>query len=251
MTQPTDAEVAIAAAEAGAEVLRSLFGTPLHRYAKIGTDFATQADLEAERAITEVIRSARPDDAVIGEEFGATGSADRTWLIDPLCGTLNFASQNPMFSVNVALNKNVAAVAQPLTNEIFWTDGTQVYIRHAGTDTPAAPSPTATLVDVDTDASSPAAALLANPAAHAAFPLRVFSTTLTLAWVAIGRQAAYIADAVTPTSVHYAAGLTLCQATNATLTDHRGHPLHTTPGLVATATPTLNTQLRTYLRAPK
>ena len=69
--QPTtDAELAIAAAEAGAAAVRARFGTPLDRIDKGPGDFATAADIEAESAILEVIRAARPDDGVVGEELG-------------------------------------------------------------------------------------------------------------------------------------------------------------------------------------
>ena len=89
----SDVEVAVDAAEAGAVVVRSKYGASVGRYDKSPTDFATDADLAAERAIMQVIHAARPDDAVIGEEFGAEGEADRQWLVDPLCGTLNFAAR--------------------------------------------------------------------------------------------------------------------------------------------------------------
>jgi fructose-1,6-bisphosphatase/inositol monophosphatase family enzyme len=56
----TDAEVAIAAAEAGAEVIRTRYGRPGERTAKIGIDFVTQTDLEAEQAILDVVRAALP-----------------------------------------------------------------------------------------------------------------------------------------------------------------------------------------------
>ncbi|WP_246064726.1 inositol monophosphatase family protein [Nonomuraea longispora] len=48
--------------------------------------------MEAEKSILGVIRAARPDDAVLGEEGGQQGApgAVRQWLVDPLCGTLNY-----------------------------------------------------------------------------------------------------------------------------------------------------------------
>ncbi|WP_432875936.1 inositol monophosphatase family protein [Kribbella sp. CA-245084] len=247
-----DAEVAVAAAEAGAAVIRDRFGGQLERYAKVGTDFATEADLESERAIMRVIQGARPDDAVVGEEYGASGEADRTWLVDPLCGTLNFAAQNPLFSVNVALRSpsgDIAAVAQPLTHEIFWTDGTTVFIRHNGADRPAVPSTASRLVDIDIDGTGPflGAQLLTDEKLRTAFALRVFSTTLALAWVAVGRHAAYIADNVSPTSVHFTAGTILCQAAGLPITNFHGDPLHTTPGLLAAASPEAHTQLLGFL----
>ena len=92
-----DAEVAWAAAEAGAEVVRAAYGRPVTRHAKSGIDFATDTDLDAERAILAVIAAARPGDAVLGEETGETGGpGSRRWLVDPLCGTLNFAAQTPL-----------------------------------------------------------------------------------------------------------------------------------------------------------
>jgi myo-inositol-1(or 4)-monophosphatase len=253
MSELRDVEVAIRAAEAGAAVVRQKFGGTLTRYDKSATDFATEADLEAERAILAVIQTERPDDAVIGEEYGASGSAERTWLVDPLCGTLNFAAQNPLFSVNVALQSpsgDVAAVAQPLTGEIFWTDGTTVALRKDGVDTPAAPDATSRMVNIDIDAPPEGefvgAQLLTDAKLREAFALRVCSTTLILAWVAIGRQAAYVTDGALRDSVHFTAGTILCQAAGATITDLRGNPLHTTSGLVAAA-PETHPQLLTLI----
>ncbi|MGC4949023.1 inositol monophosphatase family protein [Streptomyces sp. DT224] len=56
-------------------------------------------------AVPGVLRAVRPDDAVTGEESGATGAAGagRRWLVDPLCGTLNYAVGNMLVAVNVAL----------------------------------------------------------------------------------------------------------------------------------------------------
>lgn len=59
-----DGRVAVAAAEAGAGVVRSMYGGPLARFDKSAGDFATSADVEAERAIIAVLRAARPGDAV-------------------------------------------------------------------------------------------------------------------------------------------------------------------------------------------
>jgi myo-inositol-1(or 4)-monophosphatase len=79
----------------------------------------------AEQAILNVLRATRPADAYQGEELGASGSgsSDRTWLIDPLCGTVNFAAQTPMVARNVALRSGdqiqVAACADPAAGEVF------------------------------------------------------------------------------------------------------------------------------------
>jgi myo-inositol-1(or 4)-monophosphatase len=97
--------------------------------AKSSADFATDVDIAAEQAVTRVVRDARAGDAIRGEELGVSGHRDapRVWLVDALCGTLNFASHTPAFSVSVALVSDeqvlAAAVADPLSGEVFWTDG--------------------------------------------------------------------------------------------------------------------------------
>lgn len=244
----TDAELAVAAAQAGATVVRDKYGSRLTRHDKSGTDFATDADIEAEQAIRDLLRSARPDDAFLGEEAGAAGPADaaRTWLVDPLCGTLNYAVRTPLVSVNIALRSNgivtVAACADPLSDEVFWTDGTRAYERRAGIDRPLAPSARSTLIDVNLDAPYPnserfrAVRVLAEPEFSEAFRPRVSSTSLALAWVAAGRRAGYLTDGRLRDSVHFASGIALCQVAGCVVTNLHGQPLHTgVGGLLAAA----------------
>jgi myo-inositol-1(or 4)-monophosphatase len=243
-----DEEVAVAAAEAGAAVVRARFGTPLARFDKSATDFATDADIAAEEAILAVLRTARPADAYQGEELGRSGnpSADRLWLIDPLCGTLNFAAQTPLMAVNVALRTGtgvtVAACADPLAGEVFWTGGGGAYLRRDGADSALAPSAATHLVDVNLDGADPDATrfqayrLLADPAFAAAFRPRVLSTSLALTWVAAGRRAGYVTGGDPRDSVHYTSGVALCQAAGCVVSGLRGQPLYTgVGGLVAAA----------------
>jgi len=64
----------------------------------------TAADREAERAIRRVIGEAFPDDAILGEEFGASSRpARRRWVVDPIDGTIAFARGIPLFTTIVAL----------------------------------------------------------------------------------------------------------------------------------------------------
>ncbi|MGK5671976.1 inositol monophosphatase family protein [Micromonospora sp. URMC 106] len=238
----TDPDLAIAAAEAGAAVVRARYGDALDRFDKAPGDFATVADLESEQAILDVLRGARPDDAVLGEESGHTGSrsADRTWLVDPLCGTLNYAARTPLVAVNVALRTGagitVAAAADPLAGELFWAGDSRAHVRRDGVDEPLVPSGRSRLVDVDLDPPFPnaptfdALRLLADPEFTARFRPRVLSTTLALAWVAAGRRAAYVTDRDVRDSVHFASGIALCQAAGCVVTGLRGQPLHTGVG---------------------
>ncbi|AYG78873.1 Inositol-1-monophosphatase ImpA [Streptomyces hundungensis] len=229
-----DAEVAIAAVRAGAEVVRNSYGQRLARIDKGAGDFATTADLEAERAILDVIRSTRPHDAVLGEEGGQQGSLDssRQWLVDPLCGTLNYAVGTMLVAVNVALRGGPAAVADPFSGEVFFTDGVSARVRQDGKDTPLTPTAATRLVDVNLDPPFPnapafkATDLLGHPTFIARFRPRVLSTTLALAWVAAGRRAAYVTDgADLSDSVHFAAGIALCRAAGCVVTGVNGAPI--------------------------
>ncbi|MGW4292117.1 inositol monophosphatase family protein [Micromonospora chersina] len=237
-----DRDLVIEAAAAGAAVVRSHHGTSLTRFGKSAGDFATTADIEAEKAILDVLRAARPDDLVLAEESGRTGAGanGRTWLVDPLCGTLNYAVRSMLVSVNVALRTGtqvvVAASADPFADEVFWTDGTGAHVRRGGVDEPIAPSAESGLVDVNLDPPFPnervfrAARLLADPGFVARFRPRVVSTTLAVAWVAAGRRAAYVTDGHLRDSVHFAAGIALCQAAGCVVTGLDGQPLHTGAG---------------------
>lgn len=241
----TDVEVALAAAEAGAATVRAAYGQALRIQPKSGLDFATNVDVEAEHAIVDVITAARPDDAIEGEETGRTGAAStaRRWLVDPLCGTLNFAAQTPMVAVNVALvdagRTRVAAVADPIAGEAFWTDGVHAAVRVAdGTDHAIAPSSRSRLVDVNCDGPLERpflGAQVIDAAFRSAFGPRVVSTTLAVAWVAAGRRAGYVSDGHLVDSVHFAAGIALCRAAGCSVTDLGGADLGSGRGLVVGA----------------
>ena len=244
----TDLDLAVEAAEAGAAVVRSHYGSSLTHFQKSAGDFATTADVEAEKVILDVLRSARPNDLVVGEESGrsGTGGNDRMWLVDPLCGTLNYAVRNMLVSVNVALRAGeqvaVAASADPFTDEVFWTDGVAAYVRRGGGNHRLAPSAESTLVDVNLDPPFPnndvfsAARMLADEGFIKQFRPRVVSTTLAVAWVAAGRRAAYVTDGHLRDSVHFTAGIALCQTAGCVVTGIDGQPVYTgTGGLVVAA----------------
>ncbi|MGW6563700.1 inositol monophosphatase family protein [Streptomyces hydrogenans] len=252
----SDAEVAATAARAGAEVVRGLYGRELDRVDKGAGDFATAADLAAERAILDVLRAARPDDAVLGEEGGAQGAAGgrRQWLVDPLCGTLNYAVGNKLVAVNVALRGGAAAVADPFGG-LFRTDGTTAWDEDGEV---LAPTAATGLVDVNLDPPFPGAPdfravdLLAHPDFVAGFRPRVVSTTLALAWVAAGRRAAYVTDGGDLSgSVHFAAGIALCRAAGCVVTGLDGTPVGEdgARGLVAAADTATHARLMTMIRS--
>jgi myo-inositol-1(or 4)-monophosphatase len=230
-----DIELAIALADTGAEIVRSRFGTTLQRLDKGAGDFATNADIESENAMLSLLHRERPADAVLGEESGQSGakSSLRTWLIDPLCGTLNYAARMPVAAVNVALMAEgkfiAAAVADPYLQEIYWMNGVSAYSRAIGQDSLLAPGSTSNLVDINLDPPYPNAPnfrtsmLISDSEFAGRFRPRVVSSSIALAWVATGQRAAYVTDGDARYSVHYAAGIALCEAAGCRVTNLRGN----------------------------
>ena len=240
----SDAQVAIAAASAGAAEVRARYGQPVERFAKEGTDFATSADLASEAAIRAVVTVQRPDDAMIGEEEGRSGPDDavRRWLVDPLCGTRNFAATTPLVAVNVALHSDsgalAAASADPISGEVFWTDGAGAWVRRDGTDTPLAPSARSLLVDLDLDHADGGHSfhLMSHPAFLRDYQPRVSSTTLAMTWLADGRRAGYVHEGDLRDNVHFAAPVAIARAAGCVVTGVQGQPLDVAPyGLLAAA----------------
>jgi myo-inositol-1(or 4)-monophosphatase len=66
-------------------------------------DLVSQADRDTERAIRAVLARRRPDDAVLGEETGASaGAGGVRWIVDPIDGTTNYLYGRPDWAVSVA-----------------------------------------------------------------------------------------------------------------------------------------------------
>jgi myo-inositol-1(or 4)-monophosphatase len=86
-------------------------------------DYVSQADVEAERAVLDVLTRAYPDHGIIAEESGEREGSEYTWVIDPLDGTTNFLHGFPMFAVSVADKRGGVlehgVVYDPLHDEMF------------------------------------------------------------------------------------------------------------------------------------
>jgi myo-inositol-1(or 4)-monophosphatase len=255
-----DSELAITLAALGASVVRESFGAKLQRFEKGAGDFATNADVDAENAILHLLRRERPQDAILAEESGSSGdTGGRTWLIDPLCGTLNYAAKMRLVAVNVALKDgdrfSAAAVADALGDDIFWTDGASSFVRNGTIDRQLVPNTRSNLVDLNFDPPFPngpafrTAILAADPDFTRLFRTRVVSTSLALTWVATGQRAAYVTDGDLRDSVHAAAGLAICEGAGCTLTDLRGQTWgKAASGLIAAADAETHARLLSLIR---
>lgn len=69
-------------------------------------DLVSQADRETETIIRDHISALFPEDGFLGEEYGAAGSTERMWIIDPIDGTANYLQGIPYWGVLLAYVEN-------------------------------------------------------------------------------------------------------------------------------------------------
>jgi histidinol-phosphatase len=86
----------------------------------------TDADRAVERAIRDRLADLRPDDAVIGEEFGSTGDSNRAWVLDPIDGTKSFVRGVPVWASLIALLVDrqpvLGVVSAPALGQRWWAE---------------------------------------------------------------------------------------------------------------------------------
>jgi histidinol-phosphatase len=63
----------------------------------------SDADRATEESLRNVLRRARPRDAVLGEESGRTGGGPRCWVIDPIDATKNYVRGVPVWGTLIGL----------------------------------------------------------------------------------------------------------------------------------------------------
>lgn len=95
--------VAQQAARAGGAIIARYFREGVAMRSKDVSNLVSDADLEAEHAIVDVIRQSFPGHTVLAEEAhqGDAGAGD-LWVVDPLDGTNNFAHRIPHVAVSIA-----------------------------------------------------------------------------------------------------------------------------------------------------
>lgn len=89
-----------------------------------GFDPVTQADRECEVAMRDLLAELRPEDGILGEEFGnKEGTTGLTWVLDPIDGTRAYMSGTPTWGVLIAVNNAsgpvLGMIDQPYIGERF------------------------------------------------------------------------------------------------------------------------------------
>ena len=63
----------------------------------------TEADHAVEEAVRDLLGRARPDDGVVGEEYGSPAPGRRRWIVDPIDGTKSFLRGSPPWATLLGL----------------------------------------------------------------------------------------------------------------------------------------------------
>lgn len=109
-------------ADAAGAAIRPYFRAEFGLEMKSDASPVTLADRAAEAAIRAILEAERPQDGIIGEEYGATReTASRIWVLDPIDGTRSFVGGRPIFGTLIALVENgvpvLGLIDQPISGE--------------------------------------------------------------------------------------------------------------------------------------
>jgi 3'(2'), 5'-bisphosphate nucleotidase len=113
-------------AQAAGRVARSMQPGIEAREKEDGSGPVTAADLASEKAILDGLAERYPDDPIISEESGTTGTPGRgfVWCVDPLDGTREYSQGRDDFAVMVGLLHDgvpvAGAVGIPAEDKVVW-----------------------------------------------------------------------------------------------------------------------------------
>jgi myo-inositol-1(or 4)-monophosphatase len=224
---------------------------------KGGRDLVTATDVAVEDAVRAELTRRFPGYPVVGEERGGQdqASGDRPyWLVDPICGTRNFASDLPLYCVNVALVENgrvtLAVVGDGGSGSRYVAErGGGARLLATGNERALRTDDANVTIGIESGMaeSGPHHAQTAS-FAHAIIKtgrwhVRMLGTTLAFAHLAAGRIAANL-NFSTSSPVHTAAGCLLAEEAGAVVTDLDGRPWDlSSRSFLAAATPKLHREL--------
>ncbi|MGN6794560.1 MAG: inositol monophosphatase family protein [Streptosporangiaceae bacterium] len=229
-------------------------------HAKAGRDVVTDADVEAETVITQVLTD-KTGLPVVGEEHGGQVPADGSeyWLVDPICGTRNYASGAPLWSVNVALVQagtvTAAIVGDASTGQLHVAErGRGAWaLRDGNLDGLATSEDSRTILVEEGKSSGDRRSLAARFAAAVIeadrWDFRSFGSTMSLASIAAGRASCYVTFWL-DSGVHAAAGSLLVAEAGGIVSDIAGDKWRLeSDSIVATASLTLHSDVLALIAA--
>lgn len=200
-----------------------------------GYDPVTIADRAAETAMRAVLADLRPDDAILGEEFGAhPGTSGLTWVLDPIDGTRGFVAGTPTWGVLIAVGPDsgpiLGVIDQPYIGERFTgAAGRASLIGPHGTrditTRPPRPLSEATLFTTFPEVGTPADRAGFEAVARQVRLVRYGMDCYAYALVAAGQVDLVIEAGLNAYDIQ--APIALIEAAGGIVTDWEGGPVHT------------------------
>jgi myo-inositol-1(or 4)-monophosphatase len=198
-------------------------------------DIATGTDLASQAAIATILKRSHPEHGFVGEEDGEdrAPSAPSYWLVDPICGTRNFAARVPVYAVNIALVQDrrvtVAAVGDGAAGAVWVAErGRGTWLVHGDALARVRATDASGLVLLDPGrpggpAAGKASAVIGAAIRRGRWELRMLGSSLDLAYLADGRLAGVWHFTRIP-PLHFAAGTLVASEAGALVTDETGRP---------------------------
>jgi myo-inositol-1(or 4)-monophosphatase len=120
-------QVAVRAAREGGKVAKARLGRPGYLKWKGPRDVVSEASLQVQEAIVSSLLAEFPGAGVLAEEGPEDApvrvDADELWIVDPICGSLNFVQGIPWFAISIALRSEgrvrAGVVYDPCRDELF------------------------------------------------------------------------------------------------------------------------------------
>jgi histidinol phosphatase-like enzyme (inositol monophosphatase family) len=199
-----------------------------------GFDPVTEADRASERAMRAILAAERPEDGILGEEYGVqAGQSGLTWVLDPIDGTRAFIAGAPSWGVLIGLTDAegpiYGIVDQPHLDERFEGGFGRARLISRGGEQPISTRSGVVLEQATLMSTYPE---VGSPAEYAAFRRVADRVRLTrygldcygYALLAAGHVDLVIEAGLQPYDV--AAPIALVRAAGGVVTDWQGAPAH-------------------------
>jgi myo-inositol-1(or 4)-monophosphatase len=254
-----------AARRAGSIINRASLDLERLQVARKGPkDYVTEVDRAVEEAVIDILRTAYPDHAFLGEETGShpaqSGAnfdqAEYQWIIDPLDGTTNFIHGFPVYAVSIALAQRgqvtQAVIYDPARNEMFTASrGGGAFLNDRRMRVSGQTRFHDALIGAHVAGSAGGEALVASRfagmLAECASSRRLGATVLDLAYVASGRVDGFVGVKLKPWDL--AAGSLLVLEAGGLIADFDGEQTWMQSGEVLAASPKIFTQMLAHIQA--
>ena len=220
-------------------------------------DPVTAADRAAEEAMRGILAVRRPDDGIVGEEFGTqAGTSGLTWVLDPIDGTRAFIAGAPTWGVLIAAATEdgpiYGLIDQPYIGERFegglgrarlTGPGGERTLKTRGNAPLSDATVFTTFPEVGTENEGAAFHKVAEQARLTRYGLDCYAYAL----VASGQVDLVIEAGLNPYDIQ--APIAVIEAAGGIVTNWRGEPAHQGGTALAAATPELHAAAMALLGA--